>query len=82
MQATLWPASTVRSSGPASVHSGLANLQRGEAAMTTHERVNGSNHPWTKASAHVTADALDALGRGAEAAALRENCGIVRADKI
>ena len=35
----------------------------------------------TKASARVTADALDALGRGAEATALREKYGIVRADK-
>ena len=56
-------------------------LQRGQAALATHERVNGSNHPWTKASARVTADALDALGRGAEAAALREKYAIVRADK-
>ena len=56
-------------------------LQRGQAALATHQRVNGSNNPWTKGSARVTADALDALGRGAEAAALREKYGIVRADK-
>ena len=55
-------------------------LQRGQAALATHERVNGSNHPWTKASARVAADALDALGRGAEAAAVREKYAIVRAD--
>ena len=38
-------------------------LQRGQAALATHEQVNGSNHLWTKDSARVTADALDALGR-------------------
>ena len=56
-------------------------LQRGEAALATHEQVNGSIHPWTKDSVRVTADALDALGHGAEAAVLREKYGIVRADK-
>jgi tetratricopeptide (TPR) repeat protein len=43
----------------------------GETALTTHARVNGPNHPSTKDSARVTADALDALGRGDEAKALR-----------
>jgi tetratricopeptide (TPR) repeat protein len=51
-------------------------LQLGQAALTTHERINGPNHPWTKDSARVTADALDALGRAAEAASLREQYGI------
>jgi hypothetical protein len=51
-------------------------LALGEAALTTHERINGPNHPWTKDSARVTADALDALGRAAEAAAMRERHGI------
>ena len=35
----------------------------------------GLNHPWTKDSARVTADALDALGRHEEAKALRERYG-------
>jgi hypothetical protein len=48
-------------------------LQRGRAALAAHEGVNRSNHPWTKDSVRVTADALDALGRCAEAAALRES---------
>jgi len=45
----------------------------GKAALATHERINGPNHPWTKDSVCVTADALDALGRTDEAAALREH---------
>jgi hypothetical protein len=49
--------------------------------LATHDAVNGSNHPWTKDSARVNADALDALGRGAEALVLREKYGVVRADK-
>ncbi|HTV31506.1 MAG TPA: hypothetical protein VME69_00085 [Methylocella sp.] len=36
-----------------------------------HEKVLGPEHAWTKASASVTADALAALGRAAEAAELR-----------
>jgi tetratricopeptide (TPR) repeat protein len=47
-------------------------LRLGEAALAIHARVNGANHPWTKDSARVTADALDALGRGDAAKALRE----------
>jgi hypothetical protein len=45
-------------------------------ALATHERLNGPNHTWTKDSARITADALDALGRADEAAALREKYGI------
>jgi hypothetical protein len=37
----------------------------------THETALGANHPWTKDSAVVTADALAALGRADEATALR-----------
>ena len=51
------------------------------AALNAQAIVNGLKHPWTKDSAHVTADALDALGRAAEAAGLREKYGIVPADK-
>jgi hypothetical protein len=51
-------------------------LRFGEAALATHERINGPAHPWTKDSARVTADALDVLGRADEAAALRERYGL------
>jgi Tetratricopeptide repeat len=42
-------------------------LQLGQGALSLHERIYGPNHLWTKDSARVTADALDALGRAAEA---------------
>ena len=32
-----------------------------EAALAAHEKVLGANHHWTKASAGVTADTLDAF---------------------
>jgi tetratricopeptide (TPR) repeat protein len=51
-------------------------LQLAQASLAVHERVNGPNHPWTKDSAGVTADALAALGRAAEAKALRKKYGI------
>ena len=51
-------------------------LQLGEAALATHARVNGSSHAWTRDSARVTADALDALDRGEEANVLRAKHGI------
>ncbi len=44
----------------------------GEAALAVHAATSGPNHPWTKDSARVTADALAALDRASEAAALRE----------
>ena len=47
-------------------------LQLARAALAAHERVYGPNHPWTKDSAVVTADALAALGRAEEAKALRK----------
>ena len=53
-------------------------LAFGEAALPAHDKALGSHHPWTKDSAGVTADALDALGRGAEAAALRARYAIER----
>jgi tetratricopeptide (TPR) repeat protein len=49
-----------------------AALHLAQAALATLEAASGPNHPWTKESAHVTADALAALGRAEEAAALRE----------
>jgi hypothetical protein len=47
-------------------------LRLARAALAAHERTNGPNHIWTRDSAGVTADALVALGRAAEAQALRK----------
>jgi Tetratricopeptide repeat len=46
------------------------------SALATHETVSGPTHPRTMDSARVTADALDALGRADEAAALRARYGL------
>jgi tetratricopeptide (TPR) repeat protein len=54
-------------------------LELANAALEIHAKASGPNHPWTKDSARVTADALDALGRTEEAAALRERYGITGA---
>jgi hypothetical protein len=51
-------------------------LALGEAALAVHGKVLGTDHPWTKSSARVTADALDALGRGDEAQAMRAHYSI------
>jgi tetratricopeptide (TPR) repeat protein len=51
-------------------------LLMAEAALAVHATANGPSHPWTKDSARVTADALDALGRTEEAAALRARYGL------
>jgi hypothetical protein len=51
-------------------------LSLGKAALAGDEKILGPDHPWTKNSARVTADALDALGRGEEAAALRAKFGL------
>jgi tetratricopeptide (TPR) repeat protein len=52
-------------------------LPLAEAALATHEACAGLNHPWwTKDSASVTADVLDALNRRVEAAAVRVRHGI------
>jgi tetratricopeptide (TPR) repeat protein len=53
-----------------------AALAMGEAALAAHHKVLGQDHPWTELSARVTTDALDALGRGEETAALRERYGV------
>jgi tetratricopeptide (TPR) repeat protein len=42
-----------------------------ERALTVHEGALGAHHIWTGDSARATAEVLDALGRGEEAAALR-----------
>ena len=40
-------------------------LALSETALVAHDKVLGRDHAWTKDSARVTADALDALGRAA-----------------
>jgi tetratricopeptide (TPR) repeat protein len=52
-------------------------LPLAEAALATLEASIGLNHPWTKDSARVAADVLDALNRHVEAAALRARHGIM-----
>jgi tetratricopeptide (TPR) repeat protein len=46
-------------------------LALSETALASHDKALGPNNPWTKDSARVNAEALDALGRGEDAAALR-----------
>jgi tetratricopeptide (TPR) repeat protein len=46
-------------------------LALSETALADHDKTLGPNHRWTKDSARVNAEALDALGRGEDAAALR-----------
>jgi tetratricopeptide (TPR) repeat protein len=45
-------------------------LTYSEAALAAHKKALGEDHRWTKDSARVAADALDALGRADEAAEL------------
>ena len=42
----------------------------GDTALAAHDKLLGRHHAWTKESARVTADALDALGSTEEAKAL------------
>ena len=42
-------------------------LALGETALAAHDKALESNRTWTKCSARVTADTLDALGRTEEA---------------
>jgi hypothetical protein len=49
--------------------------------LAAHDKHLGRDHAWTKASARVTADALDALGRAEEAKALRERYGVMEPEK-
>ena len=51
-------------------------LRLGEVALAAHEKAAGRSYLWTKDSALVSADALDALGRVEEARALRAGYGI------
>ena len=56
-------------------------LALGGTALAAHDKLLGRHHAWTKESARVTADALDALGRTDEAKALRERYGLTPAEK-
>ena len=47
-----------------------------QTALETHEATSGPNYPWTKDSARVVADALEALNRSEEAVGLRFHYGI------
>jgi tetratricopeptide (TPR) repeat protein len=47
-----------------------------ETALASHEKVLGKSHQWTRESAGTAVDALAALDRGDEAAALRARYGI------
>jgi hypothetical protein len=57
---------------PASRTFSTARSQALGGAGAAHDKTLGRSHAWTKASARVTAGALDALGRTEEAKALRE----------
>lgn len=57
-------------------------LEAGSTALAIHERVSGPSYPWTRDSACVTADALDALGRAEEAKAVREHFGLAVSSQI
>jgi tetratricopeptide (TPR) repeat protein len=56
-------------------------LALARVALADHREVLGRDHAWTKDSARVTADALDALGRTDEAKALRERYGLAEHGK-
>ena len=57
-------------------------LALGETALAAHDKALGRDHAWTKDSARVTADALDALGRTEEAKALRERYGVTAPENL
>ena len=57
-------------------------LALGGTALAAHDKLLGRHHAWTKESARVTADALDALGRTEEAKARRcKRYSLTEADK-
>jgi tetratricopeptide (TPR) repeat protein len=57
-------------------------LALSQSALAAHDKVLGPKHSWTKDSARVTANALDALGRTEEAKMLRERYGITEAREM
>ena len=56
-------------------------LALSEKALGNRDKAVGRDHSWTKDSARVTADALDALSRTEEAKALRERYGLAGPEK-
>jgi hypothetical protein len=52
-----------------------------ETALRLYDKALGRDHPSTKDSARVTADALEALGRTEEAKALRARYGVTEPEK-
>jgi Tetratricopeptide repeat len=56
-------------------------LALAQTALAAHDKLLGRDHAWTKRSARVTADALDALGRTEEAKALRARYGVTEPEK-
>jgi tetratricopeptide (TPR) repeat protein len=56
-------------------------LALAQTALAAHEKFLGRDHAWTKDSARVTADALDALGRTEDAKELRERYGLMPPEK-
>jgi tetratricopeptide (TPR) repeat protein len=53
-------------------------LALAEVALAAHDKTLGPDHPWIRYSARVAADALAALGRIADAEALRARHGLDR----
>jgi tetratricopeptide (TPR) repeat protein len=53
-------------------------LGLGQTALAAHESALGPSDVWTKDSARVTADALDALGRADDATLMRQRYGLGR----
>jgi hypothetical protein len=51
-------------------------LKFAAAALAAHEAALGRAHPWTRDTASVTAQSLEALGQTAEAAKLRQDYGL------
>ena len=51
-------------------------LRESEAALPGLEKAFGKKNQWTKDAARITTDALDAVGRAEEAAALRARYGV------
>jgi Tetratricopeptide repeat len=56
-------------------------LALGETALANHQKALGPDRAWTKDSARITADALDALGRTEEPKVLRERYGVTEPEK-
>jgi hypothetical protein len=62
-------------------HSTEEALALGDTALAAHDKLLGRHHAWTRESARVTADALDAFGRTEDAKALRERYGLTELEE-